>query len=106
MTRPEDVARQVVSDRLDEVAARMDVGRRAAPKYVNDDMIADLAAEVLGINDFVPLEQARGAVVVSVVVVPDSGDETDADPETSQQHRGGDRRPPWVARSGGEQRQR
>ena len=33
-----------------------------------------------------PLEQARGAVVVSVVVVHDSGDETDADPETAQQH--------------------
>jgi hypothetical protein len=55
---------------------------------------------------FVPLEQARGAVVVSVVVVHDSGDETDADPETAEQHRGGDHRPPWVARSGGEQRQR
>ena len=53
-----------------------------------------------------PLEQARGAVVVSVVVVHDSGDETDTDPETPQQHRGGDHRPPWVARSGGEQRQR
>ena len=51
-------------------------------------------------------EQARGAVVVSVVVVHDSGDETDADPETAQQHRGGDHRPPWVARSGREQRQR
>jgi hypothetical protein len=43
---------------------------------------------------FVPLKQARGAVVVSVVVVHDSGDETDTDPETAQQHRGGDYRPP------------
>jgi hypothetical protein len=51
MTLPEDVARQVISDRLDEVAARMDVGRRAARNYVNDDMIADLAAEILGINN-------------------------------------------------------
>ena len=55
---------------------------------------------------FVPLEQTRGAVVVSVVVAHDSGDETDADPETAQQHRGGDHRPPRVARTGGEQRQR
>src|ERR1700746_1409441 len=49
---------------------------------------------------------AGGAVVVSVVVVHDRGDETDADSETAEQHRGGDHRPPWVARSGGEQRQR
>jgi hypothetical protein len=28
MTLPEEVARQVISDRLDEVAARMGVGRR------------------------------------------------------------------------------
>lgn len=37
-TLPEDVARQVISDRLDEVAARTDVGRRAARNYVNDDI--------------------------------------------------------------------
>src|SRR3954465_13326005 len=51
MTLPEEVARQVISDRLDDVAARIGVSRRAARNYVNDDVIADVAAEILGIND-------------------------------------------------------
>jgi hypothetical protein len=45
MALPEEVARQVISDRLDEVAARMGVGRRPARNYVTDDVIADSAAE-------------------------------------------------------------
>jgi hypothetical protein len=64
MTLPEDVARQVISDRLDEVAARIGVGRRAARNYVTDDVIADLAAEILGINDGADSTQAN---VVSIV---------------------------------------
>jgi hypothetical protein len=64
MTLPEDVARQAISDRLDEVAARMGVGRRAARNYVTDDVIADLAAEILGTNDGAGSAQAN---VVSIV---------------------------------------
>jgi pimeloyl-ACP methyl ester carboxylesterase len=48
----------------------------------------------------------RPREVMARALVHDSGDETDAHPETAQQDRGGDHRPPWVARSGGEQRQR
>jgi hypothetical protein len=51
MTLPEEVARQVISDRLDDVAARIGVSRRAARNYVTDDVIADVAAEILGIHD-------------------------------------------------------
>jgi hypothetical protein len=64
MALPEEVARQVISDRLDEVAARMGVGRRPARNYVTDDVIADLAAEILGINDGADSTQAN---VVSIV---------------------------------------
>ena len=55
---------------------------------------------------FVRLEKARGAEVVSVVVVHDGGNEPDTDPETGQHHRPGDHRPPCVARSGSDQPQR
>jgi hypothetical protein len=65
MTLPEDVACQVISDRLDDVAARIGVGRRAARNYVTDEVIADLAAEILGINDGADPAQAN---VVSIVV--------------------------------------
>jgi hypothetical protein len=64
MTLPEEVARQVISDQLDEVAARIGVGRRAARIYVTDDVIADLAAEILGINDGADSTQVN---VVSIV---------------------------------------
>ena len=64
MALPEEVARQVISDRLDEVAARMGVGRRPARNCVTDDVIADLAAEILGINDGADSTQAN---VVSIV---------------------------------------
>jgi hypothetical protein len=64
MTLPEEVARQVIADRLDEVAARMGVSRRAARNYVTEDVIADLAAEILGINDGGDSTQAN---VVSIV---------------------------------------
>jgi hypothetical protein len=64
MTLPEEVARQVFSDWLDDVAARIGVGRRAARNYVTDDTIADLAAEILGINAGADSTQAN---VVSIV---------------------------------------
>jgi len=60
MVLPEDVARQVISDQHDEVAARMGLGRRAAHNYVTDDVIADLAAEILGINDSADSKEERG----------------------------------------------
>jgi hypothetical protein len=50
MTLPEGVARQLISDHLDEVVTRMRIGRQAARYYVTDDVITELAAEVLGIN--------------------------------------------------------
>ncbi|WP_239645542.1 hypothetical protein [Mycobacterium sp. UM_CSW] len=48
LTLPEDVARQLISDRLDGIAKRMRIGRQAARSYVTNDVIQSLADEVVG----------------------------------------------------------
>src|SRR3984957_17451435 len=47
-TLPEDAARQLISDHLDGVAARMRIGRQAARLYVTDEVIRKIADKLVG----------------------------------------------------------
>jgi hypothetical protein len=47
-TLPEDVVRQLISDHLDGVAARMRIGRQAARFYVTDEVIQKIADKLVG----------------------------------------------------------
>jgi hypothetical protein len=47
-TLPEDTARQLISDHLDGVAARMRIGRQAARLYVTDEVIRKIADKLVG----------------------------------------------------------
>jgi hypothetical protein len=47
-TLPEDTARQLISDHLDGVAARMRIDRQAARFYVTDEVIQKIANELAG----------------------------------------------------------
>lgn len=42
----EDVAREDISNHVDNVAAKMRVGRQAAKWYVTDDVISDMANRI------------------------------------------------------------
>jgi hypothetical protein len=46
-TLPEDAARQLISDHLDGVGARMRIGRRAARFYVTDEVIQKIADKLV-----------------------------------------------------------
>ena len=50
MTLPEDVARQVISDHLDDTATLMRIGGQAAKFYVTDDVVRKIADQILGID--------------------------------------------------------
>jgi hypothetical protein len=47
-TLPEDAARQLISDHLDGVAARMRIGRQAARFYVTDEVIQKIVDKLVG----------------------------------------------------------
>lgn len=50
-TLPEDAARQLISDHLDGVAARLRVGRQAARFYVTDAVIQKIADKLVGASN-------------------------------------------------------
>jgi hypothetical protein len=47
-TLPEDLARQLISDHLDEVAELMRIGRQAARFYVTDEVVQKIADKLVG----------------------------------------------------------
>lgn len=59
---PEDVARQLISDHLDGVAASMRIGRQAARYYVTDEVIQKIADQLVGVAE----AAQRGTTVVSL----------------------------------------
>ena len=50
MILPDDVARQFLSDHLDTTARLMRIGRQAVKVYVTDDVIDQLADQLLGVD--------------------------------------------------------
>lgn len=54
ITLPEDIARQLISDHLDNTAQLMRIGRQAAKFYVTDDVIGKIANRLLGIDHAEP----------------------------------------------------
>lgn len=58
----EEVAREDISNHVDEVAERMRIGRQAAKYYVTDDVIEGFAAHIaatVGANNVVDLDVRR-----------------------------------------------
>lgn len=58
----EDVAREDISNHVDQVASMMRVGRQAAKYYVTDEVIAGFAAHIataVGANNVVDLDGHR-----------------------------------------------
>jgi hypothetical protein len=50
MTLPEDTLRALISDHLDTTARLMRIGRQAAKYYVTDDVISNIADQILGVD--------------------------------------------------------
>ncbi|MBY0291077.1 MAG: hypothetical protein K2X52_28640 [Mycobacteriaceae bacterium] len=58
----EDVAREDISNHVDQVASMMRIGRQAAKYYVTDEVIAGFAAHIataVGANNVVDLDGHR-----------------------------------------------
>lgn len=58
----EDVAREDISNHVDQVASKMRIGRQAAKYYVTDEVLAGFAAHIataVGANNVVHLDGHR-----------------------------------------------